>query len=100
MKRQITLSIVLTLGVLLASFAQTAYGQQPPMKPVADTGIISLGQNQVLRIRVALADVDGDGLISFKRMGYIEQDNLYKVVAQDATKPVMLTGSDGASIDV
>ena len=100
MKRQITLSIVLMLGVLLAGSAQTAYGQQPPPKPVADTGIVSLGQNQVLRVRVVLADFNGDASISFKRMGYLEQDGVYKVVAQDATNPVTLKAGEGASIDI
>ena len=67
---------------------------------MADTGILSLGQNQVLRVRVAAGDLDGDHIVSFKRMGYMEQDNLYKVVAQDATNPVTLKAGEGASIDI
>jgi hypothetical protein len=103
MKRQISLSIALILGVLLslASFAPIAYGQEPPRRPVADTGIVSLGQNQVLRLRIVdYLDDDSDFTISFKRMGYIEQNNVYKVFAQDATNPVTLTANEGASIDI
>ena len=55
MKRRITPSIALALSVVLlslASFDSTAKAA-PPLRFNADSGIIALGPNQVLRIMVA-----------------------------------------------
>jgi hypothetical protein len=54
MKRQLTLSIVVTLSVLLSlvSFPSTVQGQQS-QRFSADSGVVTLGAGQVLRLTVA-----------------------------------------------
>jgi hypothetical protein len=80
MKRQITLSIVLTVGVLLslAFFYPTTQGQeqQKTRVTVADTGILTLNENQMLRVTVT-GDWDGNGDVSgaelfFRRLEYAQ----------------------------
>jgi len=83
MKRQIALSIVLTLGVLLSlvKFGPTTRGQEPPQPQqpritVADTGILTLSPHQMLRLTVT-GDWDGDGdlsaaELSFRRLEYAQ----------------------------
>ena len=73
MKRKITLSLALTLSVLallLASSDSTAQ-PKPGIRRVADTGIVTLGPNQVLRVTVTAA-VDGADFLTvrFRRMQY------------------------------
>ena len=78
MKRRMTLSIALTLSVvalLLASSDSTAQ-PKPGIRRVADTGIVSLGPNQVLRLTLfgdATGDrqVDAADYVVFRRMEYI-----------------------------
>ena len=55
MKRRIRLSIALALSVVLLVLASSDYTAMaaPPLKFNADSGIITLGPNQVLRIMVA-----------------------------------------------
>jgi hypothetical protein len=54
MKRKVTFSFTLTLSLLLSlvSFAPTAQGQQPPGKFRGDTGVVTPGLGQTLRITV------------------------------------------------
>ncbi len=73
MKRKITLTMALVLGSLLLSLASsdsTARAQQQA-KFRADTGIVTLGPNQVLRV-TATADVDGNDFLAvrFRRIQY------------------------------
>ena len=104
MKRHITPSLLLTLSLLisLVSSPLGAQAQPPPERFRFDTGIITLGPNQVLRVTVATGDVNGDNAIAvrFRRMGYIEQGNIYKVAAQVTTAPVMLGPGEGAFVDI
>jgi hypothetical protein len=73
MKRRIALSIALALGVLLVSLASsdsTARAQKQA-RFSADTGIVTLGPNQVLRVT---AVVDGADFLAlrFRRMQYAQ----------------------------
>ena len=99
MKRRIALSIALSLSVvlvLLASFASTAQAQQGRRR-VADTDIVSLGPNQVLRL-TATEDGDSDGadFLLFRRMEYGQEscssDGVCKLVvtSQTTTNPIRL----------
>jgi hypothetical protein len=49
----------MSLVVLICSTADQAFGQNR-LIPVADTGVITLGSNQILRVTVATGDVTGD----------------------------------------
>jgi hypothetical protein len=75
MKRKRTLTMALVLGSLLVSLTSsdsTARAQQQP-KFRADTGIVTLGPNQVLRV-TATGDVDGNDFLAvrFRRMQYAQ----------------------------
>lgn len=75
MKRKITLTMALALASLLLSLTSsdsTASAQQQA-KFRADTGIVSLGPNQVLRV-TATASVDGADFLAvrFRRMQYAQ----------------------------
>lgn len=119
MKRQITLSIVLTLGVLLslANFAPTTQGRQPQQPqqsriPVADTGIVTLSPNQMLRLTVT-GDWNGDGDFSaaelfFRRLEYTHagsnasNDGVSKtaLASQTTSGSITLAPGEDASFDI
>jgi hypothetical protein len=62
--------------------------------------VITLGHNQKLRL-VATGDgqVLGNLLLRFRRAGYLEADNVYKVAAQATTGPVSLGTGEAVSMD-
>lgn len=122
MKRQIILSIVLTLGVLLslAKFGPTTQGQEPqqrqpqqqpqqPRIPVADTGILTLSPHQMLRLTVT-GDWDGDGDVSaaelsFRRLEYAQvssNDGVRKtaLASQTTSDSITLAPGEDASFDI
>jgi len=105
MKRRITLSIALALSIVLLSLMRpdsTANAQQGGRRFRADTGIITLGPGQVLRVTVAAGDVNGDDAIRvrFRRMEYIEQGNIYRVGSQSTSAPLTLASGEAASLDI
>jgi hypothetical protein len=72
MKRRIVLSIALALGsllVLLTSSDATALAQQQT-KFRADTGIVTLGPNQVLRVTATVVDGNDFLAVRFRRIQY------------------------------
>ena len=75
MKRKITSSIALVMSVLMLSlirFESTAQAQQQ-VRFRADTGIVTLGPNQVLRIAVNRdTNHDGNVLVGFSRFDYVQ----------------------------
>jgi hypothetical protein len=70
MKNRMTLSIVLTLGLLLSlvSFPSTALGQQPAGRFSASSGVITLGAGQGLRVTA----VNNDGRAIRVRFGWTQ----------------------------
>jgi len=107
MKRKKTLSLVLTLSVLLLlmSSDSVAHGQQRGKRVSFDTGIITLGPDQLLRVAIAGdadgdADVDGADFLVLKRMGYIEQANIYRLASQVTTDRIRLRQGEAVSIDI
>jgi hypothetical protein len=110
MKRVITISVVLTLGVLLllANFLPTTQGQQPQSQRihVADTGIITLSRNQMLRLTVT-GDWDGDvgTELLFRRLEYAQvssSDGVRKttLASQTASDAVTLAPGEDVSFDI
>jgi len=110
MKRVITLSVVLALGVLLllANFLPTTQGQQPQSQRihVADTGIITLSRNQMLRLTVT-GDWDGDvgTELLFRRLEYAQvssSDGVRKttLASQTASDAVTLAPGEDVSFDI
>ena len=106
MKRQIRLSIALALSavlLVLASFDSTAKAA-PPLKFTADSGIITLGPNQLLRLTVA------NGLdtvsVRFRQVEYA-QDSCdatgvcrHIIASQTVSNPTTLAPGEGARFDI
>ena len=104
MKRRIALSIALTLSFVLVSVGSsdsTAQAQPGTKRVVADTGILSLGPNQVLRLTLTGdfnvdGNVDAAAYVLFRRMEYGQEtcssDEVCKLVvtSQTTTNPIRL----------
>ena len=69
MKRKITLSLALVL-LSLSGFAPAARGQQQRPKVAFDTGTVTLGPNQILRITVNGQGGNDTVTVGFRRMSY------------------------------
>jgi hypothetical protein len=108
MKRKITLTMALVLGSLLVSLTSsdsTARAQQQ-VKFRADTGIVTLGPNQVLRV-TATGDTDGADFLAvrFRRMQYAQGTCVGEVcklasVTDLIIDPVILMRGEAASLDL
>ena len=110
MKRQMTMSFVLTLSVLLllSSFFSTANAQQP-QKFKSATGVVTAGMGQTLRVTVAAGDVNGDDTIRV-RIGWMRYGSTgcsgmpavcrHTVVSQGFTASSMLSQGEAISFDV
>ncbi len=110
MKRRITLSIALVLSVVLVSLMSSdraAKAQPGGMKRIADTGIITLGPNRILRLTVVGTGFGNnpDNLCAI-RIGYGEgtcnADGVCKhaIASQIESAPITLMRGEGASFDI
>ena len=99
MKPIMNLLLAAVFSIMLLSIAAQA---QSALKPVADTGMLTLGTNQVLRLTVATGDVNGDDVVRvrFRQMEYMEQGNIYRVASSNMGGPLTLTSGEAASIDI
>ena len=99
MRSRVKLLVALMFGTMLLPVAAQA---QAAMKPVADSGMLTLGPNQVLRLTVATGDVNGDEVIRvrFRQMEYMEQGNIYRVASSNTSAPITLTSGEATSIDI
>jgi hypothetical protein len=109
MHRKKTLSIALALSVALVSLMSsdsTAKAQPGGRKFRADTGIVTLGPNQILRVTVAAGDVNGDNVrVRFQRMEYVQGScggGICRLAAasQTTSDPITLMPGEAASIDI
>ena len=103
MKRRIMTSIALVLTIVFVSLmiSDTSANAQNQLRPVADSGFITLGPNQILRLTVAAADINGDDNIRvrFRRTEYIEQGNVYKVASQNTSAAITLAPGEAVGYD-
>jgi hypothetical protein len=107
MKRQRTLAFWLKLSVLLSLviLPATARGQQP-RKFTADSGIVTLGPNQILRITVNAGAGNDTITVRFKRMEYTpaacNANGVCKhsLSNQRTSAPLMLAPGEAASVDL
>ena len=105
MNHRMMLSLALTVGLLLSLVTLPAVAQgQTKRKPIADTGMVTLAENQVLRV---VGDWNGDGgiTVQFRQVAYApvacnagvcEHD----IVSQSMSAPVTLMPGQAASIDI
>ena len=106
MKRNMTLSIALALSVLvsLVSLPAAARSQQR-QRCTADTGVITLGPNQ--KLRVVVTGMGGNDAITvrFRRMEYTQDacgGGVCKLVvaSQSTSAPITLMPGEAASVDI
>src|SRR5436190_20480509 len=109
MKQRITLSIVLVVSLASLSlpfFATTTQAQQLSVKARFDTGVITLGPQQILRLTLtgdADAVVDAADYVLFRRMNYGQEscgsDGVCKLVvtSQTASNQIRLAPGEAAS---
>src|SRR5215204_690505 len=111
MKRRITLSIALTLSVAILSLMTsglTTKAAEEVEGYVADTGVITLGPNQFLRIT---AVVPQRSLVRSATVFFRKQVNIHgtcnqsgvcvhTVASRTTTEPVTLRPGEAASIDI
>jgi hypothetical protein len=110
MKHSATLSFVLTLIVLLSmvSPVPTAKAQQEGKRLIADTGIITLGPNQILRLSAQTGDgqILGNLLyVRFRRLEYSQGACTgtvckHVITSQSVSSPIPLGPGEAASIDI
>ena len=109
MKSRMTISLVLTLGLLLSlvGFTSTAHAQQG-LKPVAHTGILwrhDSGTTQTFRIIVMGTDGNDTIRVRFGWQLYTKHDCSsdgvchHSIVSQGRTAPVTLSNGDAISFD-
>ncbi|HVE58017.1 MAG TPA: hypothetical protein VNB22_14395 [Pyrinomonadaceae bacterium] len=110
MKRRIILSIALTLSVVLVLLtnSDSRVAAENPERFIADSGIISLGSNQVLTVTAAGFDpgpLDGK-FISFREIKYSPEAGCSGIVckliisSQTTSAPVSLRTGEAASFTV
>lgn len=107
MKRKVTLSIALALGIVLAlltSSDSTVKAQQQGRFFAYDTGIVALGPNQALRLGVVNYR-ESDFHLRFRRMKYMQtacNGGVCKlaVASQTTSNPITLMPGEAASLDL
>jgi hypothetical protein len=106
MNRKMTITLMLTTSMLLSLVSFTTAQGQNRRRPVADTALVTLGPNQVLRLTVATGDVNGDAIaVQFRQVGYDPAGCnggvcKHTIVSQSTSAPVTLMPGDAASIDI
>ncbi len=105
MKRKITLSIALFLSIVLVSLtsSDSRVEAQNQIRIVADTGVVTLGPNQILRI--TLGTSGGNYTFAFRQMDYMQtacNGGVCKlaVASQTTTNPITLMPGEAASFDI
>ena len=107
MKCRLTLTLALALGMVLVSLTSsdsTALAQQRS-RFRADTGIVALGPNQVLRVTVTAVDGNDFLAFRFRRMQYAQgpcDNGVCKLgsVTDLILDPITLMAGEGASMDL
>ena len=108
MNRRIILSIALVVSVVLVSLmsSDSTAKAQNQTRSVWDTGVITLGANQMLRVTMVHTGSGTDSAnISFRKMEYSQgtcsADGVCKhsVSSQTTSAPITLAPGEAASID-
>jgi hypothetical protein len=107
MKRKIALAITLALSIVLVSLtsSDSRVAAQNQIRVVADTGVLTLGPNQILRT-IIVGDVTGNAVPTFKKIGYTQGacggGGICKLTAaaQNTSDPIILTAGESAFFDV
>lgn len=105
MKIKMTLPRMLAIGILLGLMISISPAQ-PKQRFFADTGIISPGPNETIRITVATGSSNDTITVRFRETDYMKgpcnPDGVckYTVKSEKTTSPFMLAPGEGASLDL
>ena len=105
------ITIALALSIVLVSLmsSDSSVQAQRPQRFTADTGVMTLGPNQLVRLSVAAGDINNDGLpvvVEFTSAGYTQgpcnNDGVCKhtVLSQMTTAPIRLMPGEAASLNL
>ena len=106
MKRTMTLTIALVLSVVMLSLIKSdSTNAAPPQRFEWDTGAVTLGPNQILRIAADPNDPTGTPFVRFGRTTYTQNgcnaDGVCKLTGTDTfTGPVSMMANEAASFDI
>ena len=107
MKRRIILSIALVLSFVLVSLmsSDSRVEAQNQVRVVADTGVVTLGPDQILRITVSPCSGNDTIAVRFRQMTYMQSvcsDGVCKstLTAQNNSTPLLLMPNEAASYDL
>ena len=106
MKRQSTLSLVMAVGLFVSMVSFPLQAQPQPRRFRADTGVITLGIGQVLRITIASEGFEDGIKARFAWIKYMpagcntEGVCLHAVQSRGVTAPVNVHGNEAASFDM
>ncbi len=103
MKRKITLSTALFVSavlILLAGFSSTIKAQQQNKIFVADSGVVTLGQNQKLRVIVTTASDNQTIPIKFRRCTFTQQNGIFTVNSSQISPVMMLASNEARFFDI
>jgi hypothetical protein len=105
--KRITLLIALVLSITLVSLikSDSTVNAQPPDRFKADTGVVTLGLNQKLRVVVTGMGGNDATTVRFGRMEYTQDacgSGVCKLVvaSQSMSAPVTLVPDEAASMDI
>jgi hypothetical protein len=105
MKRKITLSIALVLSIVLVSLikSDSPVNAEPPQRFTFDTGVITLGANENLRITAVSRPGSGEPIpVEFRQLNYMQTvcgGGICKqaVSSQTTSAPLRLAPNEAAS---
>ena len=107
MKRRITLSIALALSIVLVSLtsSDSTVKAQNQVRVVTDTGLITLGPNQILRLTVSNRDGNDTINVRFRQQEYIDTGTTagvrkLAISSQDSSDLIPLMPGEAVSLDV
>jgi len=104
MKRRIlTIALALIIGATTFITSDSFAHAQGQMRMVADSGVITLGPNQVLRVTVAGGDANADDnvRVRFRQIGYepCQPSPKLCVASQTTSNPITLAPNEAAVVD-
>jgi hypothetical protein len=103
MKRQIIISIALATSFILLSLtsSDSTVKAENRIRVIADTGVVTLGANQFLRISLIFDDTEGAESVSFRRLVYAPgacSGGICKLAAVSQTTSPVITAQPGEAI--
>jgi len=105
MKRKITISIAIALSITLVSLIKldSTVNAESPQRFTFDTGVVTLGANQILRVTAISGQDSGDPVpTEFRQRNYMPTacDGgvcQYAVSSQNSSAPVLLAPNEAAA---